>query len=619
MTRHLRGIVCVAALATVLVASPALADAEDVQDGRIDPYFLTYTVQPDGTVDVVEGFTYDFGSTPNHGPERLIDTREAFDKDRYRSYRVEDVEASSSSGAPADVDVEGIDNQTRIRIGDPDETVSGPQKYRLSYTLVGALNAQPDGSGELFWDAAGPNWPVPLDNVAVTVKAPGGISKQRCLFGKPGSTDPCSSRIAGGDAVFAATTIEPGEVLTVVAAFSLADVNVPAPLLKDRNPFRDAFTPSPASVGGGVGAVALIGGVPLALAIRRRRDKKYVDQIPGLAPVPGQEAREEYVSLLEPDGTVVQFSPPKDVSPAEAGVLLDRKLSSTQTTATLLDLAVRGYLHIAETEVTPKRQQPKGWTLTATGEPDASLRPHEQGFLTTLFASMQSIALSKGGHLAAFTNAHRAVIKSLGKTVVDRNWFAARPAGALDAGSIIGLVFASIAILGGVIVGMVFLSMAGFGFLAAGILLALVVAAASLFVRRGRTASGEAIAQQVRGFRHYLEVAEAEKLRFEEGIDVFSRYLPWAVAFGIAEKWANVCHDLAKAGRIPASPSWYESTRPWSYRDYNTSLAGFSAAAVSNSSPPVTTSSGSSSSGGSGFSSSSSSGSGGGGGGGGSW
>ena len=612
-------VAAVSAVAALLMAAatatPALA-AE--QDGAIDPYRITYTVVEDGTVDVIEEFTYDFGDTPNHGPERLIDTREGFDKDRYRIYRVEDVEASSSTGAPADVDVEGVGNQTRIRIGDPDETVTGRQSYELSYTLEGALNAQPDGTGELFWDAVGPDWPVPISNV--TVRVDGGISKQRCLFGRPGAAGACTaSKLSYSQAIFTQRAVAPGEVLTIVAAFDLADVNVPAPLLKDRNPFRDAFTPSPASVGGGVGAVALIGGVPLALAIRRRRDKKYVDQIPGLAPVPGQESREEYVSLLEPDGTVVQFSPPKDVSPAEAGVLLDRKLSSTQTTATLLDLAVRGYLHIAETEVSPKRQQPNGWTLTATREPDESLRPHERELLTNLFASMKSISMSKGGHLAAFTNAHRAVIKSLGKSVVDRHWFAARPGGALDAGSIIGLVFASIALLGGVVVGMVFLSMAGLGFLAAGILLALVVAVASLFVRRGRTATGEAVAQQVRGFRHYLEVAEAEQLRFEEGIDVFSRYLPWAVGFGIAEKWANVCHDLAQAGRIPASPSWYDSTRPWSYRDYNTNLAGFSAATASNSSPPVSTSSGSSSSGSSGFSSSSSSGGGGGGGGGGSW
>ena len=46
-------------------------------------------------------------------------------------------------------------------------------------------------------------------------------------------------------------------------------------------------------------------------------------------------------------------------------------------------------------------------------------------------------------------------------------------------------------------------------------------------LKRGqRTAEGRAICDQVEGFRTYLATAEADQLKFEEGEDIFSKYLP---------------------------------------------------------------------------------------------
>jgi uncharacterized membrane protein len=103
-------------------------------------------------------------------------------------------------------------------------------------------------------------------------------------------------------------------------------------------------------------------------------------------------------------------------------------------------------------------------------------------------------------------------------------------------------------------------------------------------------------------------------LRFEEGENIFSRYLPWAIVFGLTQRWTQICERLAREGRIPPDVDWYHGSSAWSYAAFSTSYSSFSSA-VNTSSTPATSSSG----GGSGFSSSSSSGGGGGGGGGGSW
>ena len=68
--------------------------------------------------------------------------------------------------------------------------------------------------------------------------------------------------------------------------------------------------------------------------------------------------------------------------------------------------------------------------------------------------------------------------------------------------------------------------------------LALLVAIV-LWVSGHRTAEGRALTDQVQGFRRYIETAEARTLRFEEGQDIFSAYLPWAIVFGEAERWAK--------------------------------------------------------------------------------
>ena len=76
--------------------------------------------------------------------------------------------------------------------------------------------------------------------------------------------------------------------------------------------------------------------------------------------------------------------------------------------------------------------------------------------------------------------------------------------------------------------------------------------------RGQRTALGRAWTDQVEGFRTYIATAEADQLQFEEGEDIFSKYLPWAVLFGLAERWVRVCEQAIALGRLrQPDASWY--------------------------------------------------------------
>ena len=106
-----------------------------------------------------------------------------------------------------------------------------------------------------------------------------------------------------------------------------------------------------------------------------------------------------------------------------------------------------------------------------------------------------------------------------------------------------------------------------------------------------------------------MDAAETHMARWAEEENVFSRFLPYAIVFGLTEKWARA---FAQLGQLPPTP-WYVGARPFSTYGFVSSVDNFAVSSAGTlSSRPAA--SGSSGLGGGGFS-----GGGGGGGGGGSW
>ena len=153
---------------------------------------------------------------------------------------------------------------------------------------------------------------------------------------------------------------------------------------------------------------------------------------------------------------------------------------------------------------------------------------------------------------------------------------------------------------------------------------AVLVGISALLVARNapaRTPDGTAVLAQTLGFRQYLATAEAAQLKFEEGEDLFSRYLPYAIVFGLTEHWAQVFAQLAAQGRAVTEPTWYGGPGYamgsfWlASNSFGHAMDSFSSIATSSISAPTPGSSGSSGfSGGGGFSGGFSGGGGGGGG-----
>jgi len=635
----------------VLLGTPARADNQG--NRAINRYHATYTVQPDGSVAVDVDFDFDFADLPGHGPFITLPLLQQTDNSsQLRSYPVTDVTASSSSGAPANVNLDETQGWLEIRLGDPNiSDVSGVQTYQLHYRIGAVVNSIPAQTAdathtasptrtaspahqEFFWNAIGDSWLIPLNNLSIDVVGPVASTQVQCYAGAVGGKNPCASaRIAAnGRATFTQARLKPGEPLTVVAGFPAGTFPDAAPILVDRssvdsgggnfNPNRYAPAPSPFAVTPATGLLAgglLAGGVGLVLrtARRRARDEQYLGLTPGLAPAANQGT---FVGFRDKRAPIaVQFQPPAGFRAGQLGTLTDEKADPRDVTATIVDLAVRGYLRIEQTQEAGSFGKQADYRLVKLRESDQSLLPYEAKLFSDLFAARQEIAMSQ--LRTTFAASMALVQKELYADVTQRGWFRGNPqtVRALWLGAAFALGLA------GVMATIILVNLGKWAILG---LPLIAIGALVMFMARyapARTANGTAVLAQTRGFELYLRTAEANQIKFEEGEDLFSKYLPYAIVFGVAERWAGIFAQLAAQGQRLAEPSWYLGIGyGYGYGAFWASAGNFSSslsqfthiadAAIAAPTPGASGGSGFSGGGGGGFS-----GGGGGGGGGGGW
>jgi uncharacterized membrane protein YgcG len=500
----------------------------------------------------------------------------------------------------------------------------------------------------------------------VEVTAPAALTGVACFQGETGSTLQCSeSRADGSRATFGQSNLSPFQGMTVVVGIPKGIVSPPAPILVERWSFVRAFsvTPLTASV-----AVALL--IVLITAVvqtmwQTGRDRRVVGSPIDVA-FATKGAPEQAVPLLERGIAPVEYSPPEDIRPGQLGTLKDEVANTLDVTATIVDLAVRGYLRIEEIPKEGWFGKPD-WRLVKLKDADADLLPYEQKLFDALFqdtiaepikevqAALGSLTGWKGrvarmalarlpgasGRLSEpiepprpdtaespqpdsaespppdtapqvllsslkqhFVTRLQQVQNALYADAVKRGWFTERPDKVRTRwhGRGILLLLAGT----GLMVGLA--AKTHLGLIGVPVVIAGIVLLAGAHAMPRRTAKGTGLVRRVRGFRTYIATAETAEARFQERENIFSKYLPFAIVFGLTEKWA---HAFAALGQEPPSTNWYVGTRPFAFTTFASSIDHFT---VSSAGTIASTPGGS---GRSGFGGGSSGG--GGGGGGGSW
>jgi len=325
----------------------------------------------------------------------------------------------------------------------------------------------------------------------------------------------------------------------------------------------------------------------------------------------------------------VQFNPPKGVHAGLVGTIIDEEANTIDVSATVVDLAVRGYLTIEEVEPGGMFKR-TDWTLTKLEPPRdvESLLPYEQTLLAGIFAASNPVRLSELKN--KFSKTLASVRAQMYAEVTSRKWFRKSPEKARRGWTGFGSVVIGAGLLSGWFLGFQSAKTDRIGGLTfwvpSGIVLAGGLALAGIIFRvlgkrmAAKTAAGSAVLAQSLGFKQYLVTAEARQIRFEEAQDIFSRYLPYAIVFGVADRWAGTFSEVAEAataaGQSIGMPGWYIFPGNAGFGNFGGIASGMDSFSTMASGTFTSTPG---SSGGSGFGGGGFSGGGGGGGGGGSW
>lgn len=564
--RALAAVVVAAGLALAIPAVPAQAQATE----QILDYAVDLRVEAGGTLLVSERIAYDFGTQWRHGILRDLPVRFRYD-DRYdRVYPVHVLGVSGSPGTPDQYKVEDVGSTLRIRIGDPDRTISGRHDYTIVYRVEGALNGFADHD-ELYWNAIGTQWLVPIQHASVKVSAPAAIGRVACYAGALGSTTPCaSSQADGSTASFAATKLSQNQGVTVVVGLPTGVVPAPRPILDERWSLARAFaaTPGTLAVAGGVLlAVLLVLGWLLGMTGRDRR--------PGGAPAPV--------------AATVESAPPEGIRPAQAGLLVDEVVNPVALTATLVDLAVRGYLRIEELPYHPGRG--RDWRLVQLKAPDADLLGYERVLLDGLFASRRGAEDAEAVRLSDlrehFYQQFEGVRWWLYRDAVQRRWFTQEPDMVRRRWVVRGL---AVTVVGAALLALL-VWQTHFGLAAIPILLAGPVLMVGARRMPYRTPVGARLLRRVTGFRTHLETAGIDRAGPDQAADQFSSYLPYAIVFGLTEQWTRT---FALVGAPPQTPppqtpwyeDWYKGREPFSQDRFPSRIDQFASSAATLSAPP---------------------------------
>jgi uncharacterized membrane protein YgcG len=252
-----------------------------------------------------------------------------------------------------------------------------------------------------------------------------------------------------------------------------------------------------------------------------------------------------------------QYQPPENLTPGEVGTLIDNSVDMRDITASIVDLAVRGFLVIEE----QKKDHLLGLThstayvfhLKKPSSEWAALKPHEQDLLAGIFSTGTT------GDTVALADLHNRFYQNIAGikndifgSLVGKGYYSHRPDTTRAAYILFGIV-AGIIVLGGGLWLSKNLGMAPLPFIAAGILSGLIICAFAWFMP-ARTQAGAHTLEGILGFEDFLAHVEAD--RFNRTIktpEMFEKFLPFAMALGVEKNWSK-----AFQGIYTQPPQWYQ-------------------------------------------------------------
>ncbi len=547
---------------------PALlpSSAETTPDpARITDYRADLRVDADGTMYAEEHLSV-WLPAGRHGIFRFWDVSDPEDPQvRLVPHDIEVL--MDAQPVPSELLWESGTRYRVAKIGDPDRYVEGNHVYRITYRIDGVLSEM-DGGSSFWWDAVARGWQMQMDQTLVRVQLPAEAQDVECN---------CTVRTSDDGRLLVLTTgpLRPRTPVTLRTALDVPTPDretLPWPVVLD------------AVLGRSLPAAALLGLLAvLTLFAGRQVERRTHEAAPGLP---------------------VMYEPPDSLGPVQSAYVTTEHAPGESLSATLLYQAEQGLTRLehlgGDTWVIEGVAAPQAWATTdpVTRAVGRELGVDVQGARFAADGSVEAgkrLQATKGaiGPAARDWALRAGVLSRVPSETRARLLVAAAAVAAaalfvlVETWTLVGLPFAAF-VVGG-----------------AGVLLP--------GVGTRRTTQGRELWSRAGGFRRLLSTPSAEdRFDFSARRDLYTAYIPYAVAFGCADAWAE--KYVTATGTEPPMPAWYPvgATSGWDGGNGSGSFSSFESSLASSLSAYEATQSSSSGGGGGGGGS-------GGGGGGGSW
>ena len=536
MTGRLAAWTCL--LIAIVANGLAGASARGDSGWTVRSFDVTLAVRPDAKLDVTELIDADF-QVAKHGIYREIPIRYAVGMQQY-ALRFRLLGVDDGAGASYGTAVSYEENRVRIRIGSADRTLEGPVRYRIRYRVERAIlwegtrawgkDDENRDHAVLRWNATGTEWGVPIRRSTVTIGLPEELDDSQVKYdawtGAYGAKDKnfTKRRVDSRTIAFETEALRSGDGITVELTMPGDAVSRPgwmseaAAWLVDNFPY--AIFPATLFA-------------CIAAWFYRGRD------LPGRGSI------------------VVNYEPPDGLSPAEVGTLIDERVDLRDVSAVFIDLAARGYITIKEIAAKSGFSSRVDYQFTRCKDSDG-LKPFEIKLYAKLFGGKNEVLMSdlETKFYPVIAEAKKDLYRGLSQS----GYFDGNPSTVRGAFLGLGLLALAVALGAAALfqhlkIGRVFIAPIAI----TGILSAIVVVIISRVMPR-KTRKGRIAWEQVSGLEEYIRRAEADDIQAQDRRGVFERLLPYAIIFGLSNRWAK-----AFAGLYTQPPDWYQPLDPLNY------------------------------------------------------
>lgn len=486
-----------------------MPDRSNISDWYIKDFSTEIIVDLDRSLNIVENIVADCGNlSGKHGIFRIV-PKSIERAGKVISLPVNLVSITDFQGNlyVYDANFDFFNNTKVWKIGDPEKTVHGVNNYKINYVVKNAVYTLGENYDELYWNVLGSFWELEIDNFTAKIVLPEGLNREntqvKVFSGDLGVEDNLLADfdwISDNSLEVRAGVLMKNQGLTVSLQFPKGVIEVEKKFdFLSKLVYLFFLLPLIAFV------------ICYKLWLKNGKDFNLNKSI------------------------MPEYYPPKDLSLLEIGAILNNgKIKNEYLSSEIINLAVKGLLTIEQVKVFWIFG--KTYVFKATGKDTKSLNLVELGIYNGIFGAKSEVRLLeiKTSFFESYKGIKDDVLSGLDvkdlfnkkSLTIQKIFLGLAFFFIFDAIILLSLYFSiNVAYQHFVLVLMISIVLMGPIFLFFGIFMA------------QRTRKGEEVLNQILGFKMYMSLAEIDRQKFNEKENIFEKYLPYAIAFGITKLW----------------------------------------------------------------------------------